>query len=269
MTGFSYPNISPVFFSVGPIDIRWYSLAYLFGIAAAWFLVNRNIKKYNLPISKTQLEDVVFYITLGIILGGRIGYMLFYGREALLENPLELFALWHGGMSFHGGIAGVIIASWLAAKKINYKFLSLTDLAALYAPIGIFCGRLANFANDELWGRVTTVPWAVRFPNGGYLPRHPSQLYEAVFEGLVLFIVLNLLWQIRRVRCSSGFVSACFLILYGTFRVVMEQFREPDVQIGFIWEHITMGQLLSLPFIILGLSILYISINKKELNQNF
>lgn len=269
MTGFSYPDISPIFFSLGPIDIRWYSLAYLFGIVAAWYLANRNIKKYNLPISKTQLEDVVFYITLGIVLGGRIGYILFYGREALLRNPLELFAIWHGGMSFHGGIAGVIIATWLAARKINYKFLSLTDFAALYAPIGIFCGRLANFANDELWGRVTNVPWAVRFPSGGYLPRHPSQLYEAAMEGLVLFIVLNLLWRIRKVRRHSGFVSACFLILYGTFRMAMEQFREPDAQLGFIIGHITMGQLLSLPFVLLGLCVLYISVTRKDLDNHF
>ncbi len=253
MIGLHYPDISPVMFSIGPLDIRWYSMAYLFGIIAAWFLVRLNIKKYNLAIDKHALEDLVFYVTLGIILGGRMGYVLFYGTDAFWSNPLEIFAIWHGGMSFHGGIIGVIIALWYGARKINYSFLGLTDLVALYAPIGIFCGRLANFVNDELWGRVTNVPWAVRFPNGGYLPRHPSQLYEAALEGVALLIILNLLWLSPKIRQRRGLISGVFLLSYGLFRIFLEQYREPDAQLGFLWEHITMGQMLSLPFLILGI----------------
>lgn len=269
MNGLAYPNISPVIFSIGFLDIRWYSMAYLFGIVVAWLMMRFNIKKYQLPISKQQLEDLVFYVTLGIVLGGRLGYVLFYGQEVFLENPFEIFAIWHGGMSFHGGIIGVILALWFGARKMNYSFLSLTDLVALYTPIGIFCGRLANFANDELFGRITDVSWAVRFPNGGYLPRHPSQIYEALLEGVILFVILNLLWQKKWVRRHNGLVSAVFLIGYGSFRLFLEQFREPDAQLGFIWAHLTMGQLLSLPFIVLGIVVCYISLKLRKPDPHF
>ena len=252
MNGIDFPSISPIIFSIGPIVVRWYSMAYLFGIIAGWILVNRNVKKHNLGLSKTDVEDLVFYITLGIIAGGRLGYVLFYGKGVFWENPLQIFELWKGGMSFHGGVLGVIAAVYLFSRKIKYGFLKLTDLVVLYAPIGIFCGRLANFVNDELWGRVTTVPWAVKFPNGGYLPRHPSQLYEAFFEGIVMFVVLNLLWQKKWVREHSGFVSSLFVLFYGIFRVSMEQFREPDAHMGFFFGGVTMGQILSLPLIALG-----------------
>ncbi len=267
MVGLAYPEISPIIFFIGPIAIRWYAMAYLFGIIAAWYLAWRNILQHNLPISRNNLEDVVFYITLGIICGGRLGYVLFYGQGFFWRNPLEIFAIWHGGMSFHGGIIGVIVAIWLAAKKINYSFLSITDLAALYAPIGMFCGRLANFANDELWGRITDVPWAVRFPNGGYLPRHPSQIYEALLEGFLLFVILNLLWQKKWIRQHTGFISGLFLILYGAFRIVAELFREPDAQLGFIFQHITMGQLLSAPFIVLGIWAVYHAITIQKVDE--
>ncbi len=267
MSSLAYPEISPIIFSIGPLAIRWYSMAYLTGIIAAGLLAWYNIKKYHLPISRANLEDLVFYITLGIILGGRMGYVLFYGDGAFWENPLEILKIWHGGMSFHGGIAGVIIAAWLASKKIGYRFLSLTDLAALYAPIGIFLGRLANFVNDELWGRVTDVPWAVRFPNGGYLPRHPSQLYEAALEGVVLFILLNLLWRVKWVRQHTGFISGLFLTAYGLFRISLEPFRQPDAQLGFIFGHTTMGQLLSLPFLALGLWLLWKAGRRKDIDQ--
>jgi phosphatidylglycerol:prolipoprotein diacylglycerol transferase len=253
MSFLAYPDISPVIFSIGPLAVRWYSLAYLVGILAAWFMVSRTIKKYNLPLTRQNLEDLVFYVTLGIILGGRFGYVIFYGGDMFWRHPLEIFALWHGGMSFHGGILGVIIALYLASGKIKYGFLSLTDLACLFVPVGIFLGRLANFANDELWGRVTDVPWAVRFPSGGYLPRHPSQIYEACLEGLSLLILLNILWHFRWVRTHTGFVSGTFLAGYGLARIALEQFREPDRQLGFIFGSITMGQILSTPFIILGL----------------
>ncbi len=263
MTGLAYPNISPVIFELGPFALRWYSMAYLIGILAGWWLVSLRAKKYALPLTKQNLEDIAFYMTLGIILGGRIGYILFYGREHFLANPIEVFELWHGGMSFHGGILGVIAALWLVSKKIKYGFLSLTDLVAPVVPIGIFLGRLANFANDELWGRVSDVPWAVRFPRGGYIPRHPSQLYEALLEGLCMFLVLNLAWKCEVFRKRQGLISALFLLLYASFRAVCEQFREPDAQIGFLLFNTTMGQLLSLPALILGAFLLIRAFYKK------
>ena len=256
MVGLSFPDISPIMFSIGPLAIRWYSMAYLVGIVAGWMLVNRNVRINKLGLEKTQIEDLMFYITLGIILGGRLGYAIFYGGAEMWLKPWRLLEIWKGGMSFHGGIVGVIAAVWLFSRKIKYSFLALTDLAVLYAPIGIFLGRLANFVNDELWGRVTTVPWAVRFPAGGYLPRHPSQLYEGLLEGVLMFVVLNLLWQLPKIRRIHGVVSALFIILYGCFRIILEQFREPDAQLGFFFGGVTMGQMLSIPLIVGGLAVL-------------
>lgn len=256
MTGLAYPNISPIIFSIGPFALRWYSVAYLIGILAGWWLVSRRAKKYELPLSKKNLEDIAFYMTLGIILGGRIGYILFYGRDHFWHNPLEIFEIWHGGMSFHGGIIGVITALWLVSRKIKYHFLNLTDVVSPVVPIGIFLGRLANFVNDELWGRATDVAWAVRFPRGGYIPRHPSQIYEALTEGLLMFIILNFAWHTKFFREKQGLISALFLLCYAGFRAFCEQFREPDEQIGFLWLHTTMGQLLSLPALILGIYLL-------------
>lgn len=264
MIGIEYPQISPIMFSLGPVDIRWYSMAYLFGILVAWFLVNRNLKKYELPISKENIEDLVFYVTLGIILGGRIGYVIFYGGSSFWQNPLLILQIWKGGMSFHGAVLGVIAAAWLFGRKIKYPFLGITDLIVLYAPIGIFLGRLANFINDELWGRVTDVAWAVRFPSGGYLPRHPSQLYEAFFEGIVMFVVLNVLWRYPFVRSRKGLVSGLFVLFYGIFRIAMEQFREPDAQLGFFFGGLTMGQMLSIPLILLGLLVCGTLVLKKQ-----
>jgi len=220
-------------------------------------LVNRTIAKYNLGLSKQHIEDLVFYLTLGIIVGGRLGYAIFYGGRQMWLEPWHLFEIWKGGMSFHGGVAGVIVATWWFARKIKYPFLGVTDLIVLYAPLGILFGRLANFVNDELWGRVTDVPWAVRFPSGGYLPRHPSQLYEAFFEGALMLLVLNVLWQFKAVRTKQGTVSSVFVVLYGVFRILMEQFREPDAKLGFFFGHITMGQMLSVPLVIAGVWVLY------------
>lgn len=262
MTGLAYPEISPIALSIGPLAIRWYSLAYLAGILAAWFLALRNNKKNNLGYTKQNIEDLAFYITLGIIIGGRLGYAVFYGGAEMWLKPWRLLELWKGGMSFHGGIVGVIAAAWFYAKKFNFKFLAVTDLVALYAPIGMFLGRIANFINDELWGRVTTVPWAVRFPAGGYVPRHPSQLYEAFFEGIVIFILLNLLWRSTKIRQNSGIISALFVLLYGIFRIAMEQFRQPDAQLGFFFNTVTMGQMLSAPLILTGLIILWLKLRK-------
>lgn len=262
MIGLAYPEISPIALSIGPLAIRWYSLAYLTGILLAWFLALRNNAKNNLGYSKQNLEDLAFYITLGIIVGGRLGYALFYGGSEMWLKPWRLFELWKGGMSFHGGIAGVIAAAAFFAHKFKFKFFAITDLVALYAPIGMFLGRLANFINDELWGRETTVPWAVRFPNGGFVPRHPSQLYEAFFEGIVILVLLNWLWRYSGVRKNHGIVSALFVLLYGIFRISMEQFRQPDAQLGFFFGGVTMGQMLSLPLIITGLWILVVKTKK-------
>ena len=252
MNGLEYPAISPVIFHLGVFDLRWYSLAYLVGIVIAWILIYRNIQKYKLPITRAQLDDMMFNITLGIILGGRIFYVLCYNLDMFLSHPLEIFAIWHGGMSFHGGLFGVIVALYISARKMKYSFWGLSDMAALYTPIGLFLGRLANFVNDELWGRVTDVPWAIKFPSGGYLPRHPSQLYEAFLEGIVLFCLLNFLWRYEKVRQKQGFVSGVFLIFYAISRIFIECFRQPDEQLGFLFAKITMGQVLSLPLLLFG-----------------
>lgn len=260
---FNFPAISPVIFSIGPFALRWYAMAYLTSIVITWVLLGKTIKKYNISITAVQLDDLVFYATMGIILGGRLGYVLFYGNGYFLHNPLEILAVWNGGMSFHGGIIGVIIGLWLFTRKAKLPYLQVTDLVSLYVPIGIFLGRLANFVNDELWGRITTVPWAVKFPAGGYLPRHPSQLYEAASEGIILFVILNLLWRKTYVREHVGIISATFLICYAFSRMCMELFREPDVQIGYLSGGITLGQYLSLPFLLLGLFILHKSIQNR------
>lgn len=262
MIGLAFPEISPIIFSIGPLAIRWYSMAYLFGIVIGWWLINRNVKANSLGLSKADVEDLVFYLTIGIIVGGRLGYAIFYGGAEMWLKPWHLLEIWKGGMSFHGGVIGVIIATYLFAKKIKYSFLGLTDLIVLYAPIGIFLGRLANFINDELWGRVTNVAWAVRFPSGGYLPRHPSQLYEACLEGLLMFVILNCLWMLPKVRERKGVVSALFVILYGCFRTIVEQFREPDAQLGFFFGSVTMGQMLSLPLVLFGAIVLWKSFRK-------
>lgn len=259
-----FPNISPVALSIGPFALRWYALAYLIGILSAWFLTKRNIEKHHIDITDAQLDDLVFYTTLGIILGGRLGYVLFYGKAYFWYNPMEIFAVWHGGMSFHGGIAGVILALYYFARKTKLPFLKITDLVALYVPIGIFLGRLTNFINDELWGRVTTVPWAVKFPNGGYIPRHPSQIYEALSEGVLMFIILNILWRKEFVRNHYGIISSVFLLVYTLSRLCMEFFREPDEQIGFIFGQATLGQLLSIPFLLVGLYVLNKSVRREN-----
>ncbi|MBR1601506.1 MAG: prolipoprotein diacylglyceryl transferase [Alphaproteobacteria bacterium] len=268
MIGLAYPEISPIIFSVGPIAIRWYSMAYLVGIVLGWWLAASRVKKYNLGLTKSNCEDIAFAVTLGIILGGRIGYVLFYGSGQYWQNPLEILEVWHGGMSFHGGIFGVIIALFISSRLIKYPFLKLTDLVAPVVPIGIFLGRLANFINDELWGRVTDVAWAIRFPRGGYLPRHPSQLYEACLEGICLFVILNLLWKNKWCREHDGIISSAFLLGYAGFRSLIEQFREPDAQIGFLWGGFTMGQLLSLPIMLIGAYLLLRWLIPKKASEN-
>lgn len=258
MIGFTFPNISPIIFSIGPVAIRWYSMAYLAGIVIGYYMILHYIKKYKLEFTKENIEDLAFYVVLGVLLGGRLGYTLFYGGNdnPFLKNPLKILEIWNGGMSFHGGIAGVIAAMIIYAKRFKFSYFQVNDLVVLPVSVGIFFGRIANFINDELWGRVTDVPWAVRFPKGGFLPRHPSQLYESFLEGLVIFVVLNWIWKSEWVRTRKGFVSAVFAILYSTFRSFVEIFREPDEQVGFLFGYMTMGQMLSLPLFVAGVVVI-------------
>ncbi|MBF4283949.1 prolipoprotein diacylglyceryl transferase [Vibrio anguillarum] len=244
-----FPNIDPVLIAIGPISIRWYGLMYLVGFVFAMWLANRRADKPNSGWTREQVSDLLFAGFLGVVIGGRVGYVLFYNFDLFLQDPLYLFKVWTGGMSFHGGLLGVISAMFWYARKNNRTFLGVADFVAPLVPFGLGMGRLGNFMNSELWGRVTDVPWAIIFPNGGPLPRHPSQLYEFFLEGIVLFIILNLF--IRKNR-PIGSVSGLFLIGYGTFRFLVEYVREPDAQLGLFAGFISMGQILSLPMIIVG-----------------
>lgn len=262
--GIVFPTIDPVAVYIGSFGLRWYSLAYLFGILAGWWLIRRMITRYPSAVTVPMLDDVCFWATIGIIAGGRIGYVLFYNFNYYMENPIQILELWHGGMSFHGGLIGVIVATWLFSRKVKVRFFELADLMACAAPIGLFLGRLANFVNAELYGRVTTsVPWAVIFPNGGPLPRHPSQLYEALFEGVLLFVLLYTSWtKSVWIRIRPGFTSGLFLTGYAVARFILENFREPDPQIGFLFARATMGQLLTLPMLLAGLILMLWSAKK-------
>lgn len=251
-----FPAFDPVIFSVGPLSVRWYALAYIAGILCAWWLARRIAENQALwgghtPIRASDVDDVIAWCALGIVLGGRIGYVIFYGKSYYFAHPSEIFELWHGGMSFHGGFLGTIAALLLYAYRHKIPLLSMLDLGAVVTPIGLFLGRLANFVNGELWGRVTDVPWAVIFPHAGPLPRHPSQLYEAGLEGIVLFTVGLIAVRMGALR-RPGLVGGLFVAGYGLARVAGEQFREPDAQLGFLFGGLTMGTLLSLPMIVVG-----------------
>lgn len=245
-------GLSPVALEAGPVVLRWYSLAYIAGILFSWWYLIRMIVRGDAPYTKPQVDDFITWATLGVILGGRIAYVLFYDLPKFVADPLSIFYLWEGGMSFHGGTAGVIIAAVLYANSQKISKLRLLDYVAVTAPVGLFFGRLANFVNGELWGRVTTVSWGMTFPGAGPLPRHPSQLYEAVLEGLVLFIILSLLFWRTRARLYPGLLAGVFGIGYGAMRLIVELFREPDAQLGVLSTGLTMGQTLSLPLFIAG-----------------
>ncbi|MCL5260220.1 MAG: prolipoprotein diacylglyceryl transferase [Gammaproteobacteria bacterium] len=250
----TYPQLNPIALSIGPIKIYWYGLMYLAGFLIAWLLAKVRVKNFNLNWTSEQASDFIFYCAIGVILGGRIGYILFYGLSFLRTDPLFIFKVWQGGMSFHGGLIGVLIALGFFARKTHKSFLELIDFTAPLAPIGLALGRVANFINGELLGRITTQPWGMIFPNGGDLPRHPSQLYEAFLEGIVLFIVI---WVYSMKPRPKGKVSGLFLLLYGVIRFSVEFFRAPDQQLGFIaFNWLTMGQLLSLPMILFGIILL-------------
>jgi phosphatidylglycerol---prolipoprotein diacylglyceryl transferase len=245
-----YPEIDPVLIKVGPLALRWYGLMYVFGFTASYLLAIYQLKKKAFKIERAQVDDLYFYLILGLIVGARLGYILFYNLGFYLDNPLEVFVLWHGGMSFHGGFIGAFVAGYIIIKRKKLDLLSTADLIIPTCPVGIGFGRLGNFINGELFGKHSTVPWAMVFPEGGPLPRHPSQLYEAFFEGVVLSVVL---WFYKDRKKRDGDVFALFLILYGAFRFFCEFFREPDVQVGYILGLITMGQVLSGIMIALGL----------------
>jgi phosphatidylglycerol:prolipoprotein diacylglycerol transferase len=254
-----FPNIDPVLIEIGPFAIRWYALAYIAGLVLGWLYAARLAahKPYwgaRAPISRADLDDFLLWAVIGIIVGGRVGYVLFYNFAYYLTAPLEALAIWHGGMSFHGGLAGMALAVWWFSHRRGLPVLSLGDLVSAAAPIGLFFGRVANFINGELFGRASDVPWAVAFPAGGPQPRHPSQLYEALLEGAVLFLALN--WLIRRGALQRpGLVFGALLIGYGLARVFVEFFRLPDPQIGFLWGGLTMGMTLSAPMIAIGVGL--------------
>jgi len=252
MFAMAFPPIDPVLISVGPLAIRWYALAYLAAFVLGWryclFLARQNAA----GPTPEHYDDFVTWAIIGTVLGGRIGYVLFYQFDYYLSAPLEALKIWHGGMSFHGGMLGVILAAYLFVRSRKIPFFAFSDLLAVVTPIGLFLGRIANFINGELFGRTTDVAWAVVFPRGGELPRHPSQLYEATLEGIVLFIILSLLARSTRIRNCYGFISGSFLVGYGVFRFIVEFFREPDEQLGFLFAGATMGQLLCLPMILFG-----------------
>ena len=247
-------NIDPVAFYIGSWPVRWYALAYLAGFVIGWkYCLSLVSKEGGARPNAEDIDDFLVWAVVGVILGGRLGYVLFYNFDFYLNNPGEIYQVWKGGMSFHGGMIGVLIAMFAFEKYRQVNVLRLSDIICAAAPIGLFFGRIANFVNAELYGKVTTMPWGVVFPNGGDLPRHPSQLYEALLEGLVLFIVLYLMTRSDKVK--DGMVSGAFLIGYGVFRALIEFVREPDTQIGYIGGMVTMGQLLCLPMIIIGIMI--------------
>jgi len=259
-------NLDPVLIDFGFIVIRWYSLAYIFGIILGWWLgkkiINHIIEDVNLKFNIKEFDDLITYLIFSIIIGGRLGYILFYNLGYYIANPFDIFKVWEGGMSFHGALLGIIVGTYLFSKKKNVPVYFLLDIIACVSPIGIFLGRLANFINGELIGKVTTVSWAVIFPAIDSLPRHPSQLYEAVLEGAVLFLILNSL--ILRRGYKIGTCSYLFLIYYGIFRIISEFFRQPDPQLGYLFNLLSMGTLLSILMIIAGLVISNVLRKKNE-----
>ncbi len=266
-----YPHINPEIVRIGPIALRWYGLMYAAGFAASYVLVRYQIQKANKGIKGTGgkegagakipdnfLDSLYTYLILGLIIGARVGYILFYDLKSYVRNPLEMFAVWHGGMSFHGGMIGTLLAGYLCSRRFRVNFWYIADLVTVTAPIGLGLGRLGNFINGELYGRVTDVPWAMVFPGGGPLPRHPSQLYELFLEGVVLFTIL---WIAKNRKHLAGSMTALCLVLYGLFRFIVEFFREPDAQLGFIAGPFTMGQILSVLTMIAG-AVLYAVLNR-------
>ncbi|TBR43522.1 prolipoprotein diacylglyceryl transferase [Marinomonas agarivorans] len=261
-----YPNIDPVAISIGPLSIHWYGIMYLIGFSSAYLLGNYRAKQTNGAWNAEQISDAVFFGAIGVILGGRIGYVLFYQFSGFVADPISLIRIWEGGMSFHGGLLGVMAAMFFFARKYNKHFVDVMDFAAPLIPIGLGTGRLGNFIGGELWGKPTDISWAMIFPNDPLqLARHPSQLYQFALEGVVLFAIL---WLISRTPKPRYFVSCAFLGFYGVFRIFVEFFREPDAHIGYLaFDWLTQGQLLSLPMVLFGFGMMYLSWNKYQQSQ--
>ena len=249
-----FPQIDPVIVQIGPFGIRWYAMAYIAGLVLGWRLMRRLVTMPPAVASSLQVDDFLTWATLGVVLGGRLGYVLFYQPAVFIAEPLRILQVWTGGMSFHGGMLGVTIATVWFCRRNAIPLLGFTDRLAVVVPIGLCFGRLANFINGELWGRpAPAVPWAMVFPNGGPVPRHPSQLYQAVLEGVLLFAVLFLLSRRDWVRARAGMLTGVFLMGYGLARIAGEFFREPDAFLGFLFAGATMGQLLSIPMVLAGI----------------
>ena len=265
-------NFDPVLIDLGFFQIRWYSAAYILGILIGWIYAKKIIKsttnnQYSFKqITTEQFDDLITYLVIGIILGGRLGYVIFYNLDYYSQNLLEIFKLWQGGMSFHGGLLGVVISIFIFSKKTQINFFKFSDIISCVAPIGILLGRIANFINGELYGKITTLPWGVIFTNGGNLPRHPSQIYEAALEGIFLLLIINYLAFKKKFLYRPGYISAFFLILYSILRIFSEIFREPDIHLGLLFNYFSMGTLLSLITIIFGLFII-LFIKKNERNN--
>ena len=266
-----FPAFEPVMVQIGPFAIRWYALAYIFGILFGWLYARRLTRSARLwggpaPVTALDFDDFVLWVTLGIILGGRIGYVLFYNPAHFAANPMEIIEVWKGGMSFHGGFAGCVVAViWFALHR-GIPMLSLGDITCASGPIGLLLGRVANFINSELWGRPADVPWAVIFPNGGPSPRHPSQLYEATLEGLVLFCALAVAMRMGALQ-RPGLIIGLFAAGYAAARIACEFFREPDAQLGFLWGGLTMGMLLSAPMMLAGIGFILFALRRMPLRS--
>ncbi|PKM42964.1 MAG: prolipoprotein diacylglyceryl transferase [Gammaproteobacteria bacterium HGW-Gammaproteobacteria-1] len=256
----TYPDIDPVALSLGPLKVHWYGLMYLVGFAGGWWLGRLRARRPGALMTPAQVDDFVFYVALGVVLGGRIGYVLFYNFSAFAADPLLLFKVWQGGMSFHGGLLGVMTALWLFARRLGLSYFGVVDFAAPLVTVGLGAGRIGNFINGELWGKVSDVPWAMVFPGAGPLPRHPNQLYEFLLEGVLLFTIL---WLYSSRPRPTMAVSGLFAICYAVFRFLVEFVREPDAHIGYLaFGWLTMGQLLSLPLLVAGVVLMGLAMKR-------
>ena len=264
-------NFDPVFIDLGVFQIRWYSIAYIVGIILGWIyaikIIKKMAKKHNfVEISQTVFDDLIIYLVIGIVLGGRLGYVIFYNFEYFSKNPFEILKIWEGGMSFHGGLLGVIISIIIFSKIKRVNFFYFTDIISCVAPIGLFLGRIANFINGELYGKISTLPWAVIFPNDGNISRHPSQIYEAILEGIVLFFLINFFALKKQLLLKKGYASGLFLIFYSMARIIGENFREPDKHLGYFFSYFSMGIILSFATFLAGCFIIFFIKNNEQNN---
>ncbi|MBP9792069.1 MAG: prolipoprotein diacylglyceryl transferase [Rickettsiales bacterium] len=251
-----FPDIDPVILSIGPIKIHWYSIAYIMGIIFGFWYIKTLARKQNLALDKLFIDDLFIYTILGIILGGRLGFVMFYDPIHYINNPLEILYTWKGGMSFHGGMIGVILAIIITSRKHKINTWKILDITACAAPVGLFLGRITNFINGELFGRITDSKLGIIFPSGGPFPRHPSQIYEALGEGLLLFLILNYLYLVKKTYKTPGTTSGLFGLFYALIRIAIEFFREPNHNLGYFWQYFTMGQILSCAMIVVAIIIL-------------